>query len=231
MKKLAIVFLTVMMAWPVAAQTPVNFTVSEDISYDDNIYLTKDDTEGSMISTTRVGADYASNIPGSGLELSAKGLVGYNAYTKDSSTNNYWDALGAVQLKNDWMTIGDRFVYTSDPANSSLTERVERIQNVGYASFKTSSEKMFGLGLSVDDIFDRYMKADYDYLNRNRVNLGAQVYYNLSPKTVNHSPCQIILAEYLHHTLFSAEHAEYFLRIICQIELFKPLFPFPRLIL
>lgn len=65
MKKLAIVFLTVMMAWPVAAQTPVNFTVSEDISYDDNIYLTKDDTEGSMISTTRVGADYASNIPGS----------------------------------------------------------------------------------------------------------------------------------------------------------------------
>ena len=183
MKKLAIVFLTVMMAWPVAAQTPVNFTVSEDISYDDNIYLTKDDTEGSMISTTRVGADYASNIPGSGLELSAKGLVGYNAYTKDSSTNNYWDALGAVQLKNDWMTIGDRFVYTSDPANSSLTERVERIQNVGYASFKTSSEKMFGLGLSVDDIFDRYMKADYDYMNRNRVNLGAQVYYNLSPKT------------------------------------------------
>ncbi len=172
-----------MMAWPVAAQTPVNFTVSEDISYDDNIYLTKDDTEGSMISTTRVGADYASNIPGTGLELSAQGLVGYNAYTKDSSTNNYWDALAGAQLKNDWMTIGDRFIYTSDPANSSLTDRAKRIQNVGYAAFKTSSEKTFGLGFSVDDIFDRYMEADWEYLNRNRVNLGAQVYYNLSPKT------------------------------------------------
>lgn len=183
MKKLAIVFLTVLMAWPVAAQTPVNFTVSEDLSYDDNIYLTKDDTEGSMISSTRVGADYAANIPGSGLELSAQGLVGYNAYTKDSSTNNYWDALAGVQLQNDWMKVGDRFIYTSDPANSELTDRAERIQNLGYVSFKTSSEKMFGVGISVDDIFDRYMKSEWSYLNRNRVNLGAQVYYNLSPKT------------------------------------------------
>lgn len=183
MKKLAILALTVLMAWPAAAQTPVKFTVTEDVSYDDNIYLTKDNTKDSLISTTRVGAAYASNIPGSGLELSANALAGYNAYTEDSSKNNYWDAAGNVQLKNDWLKVGDRFIYTSDQANSELTDRAKRIQNVGYLALKTSSEKTFGVGLTIDDIFDRYMAAEWSYLNRNRLNLGAQVYYNVSPKT------------------------------------------------
>ena len=184
MKKLAIVFLTVLMAWPLAASaSPVTFTVSEDFSYDDNIYLTDGNETDSFISSTQVGAQYQSNIPGSGLELTANGQVGYNAYTEDSGTNNFWNALGDVSLKNEWMNIGDRFLYTSDPANSSLTDRAERIQNVGYVSFKTSSEKKFGIGFTADDVFDRYMKSEWSYLNRNRVNLGAQLYYNVSPKT------------------------------------------------
>lgn len=182
MKKLAIVFLTVLMAWPVAA-APVTFTVSEDFSYDDNIYLTDGNETDSFISSTQVGAQYQSNIPGSGLDLTANGQVGYNAYTEDSSTNNFWNALGDVSLKNEWMNIGDRFLYTSDPANSSLTDRAERIQNVGYVSFKTSSEKKFGIGFTADDVFDRYMDSEWDSLNRNRINLGAQLYYNVSPKT------------------------------------------------
>lgn len=184
MKKIAILFLTVLMAWPVAASaSPVTFSVSEDFSYDDNIYLTDGDETDSFISATNVGAQYKANIPGSGLELSANGLVGYNAYTEDSSTNNFWNAAGSVQLKNSWLNVGDNFIYTSDPANSALTERAERIQNIGYVSFKTSSEKKFGVGISADDVFDRYMKSEWSYLNRNRVNLGAQLYYNVSPKT------------------------------------------------
>ena len=182
MKKLAIVFLTVLMAWPAAA-SPVTFKVSEDFSYDDNIYLTDGNETDSFISSTQVGAEYKANIPGSGLELTADGMVGYNAYTEDSSTNNFWNAAGNVALQNDWLNVGDRFLFTSDPANSSLTDRAERIQNIGYVSFKTSSEKKFGVGFTADDVFDRYMKSKESGLNRNRVNLGAQLYYNVSPKT------------------------------------------------
>ena len=182
MKKLAIVFLTVLMAWPAAA-SPVTFKVSEDFSYDDNIYLTDGNETDSFISSTQVGAEYKANIPGSGLELTADGMVGYNAYTEDSSTNNFWNAAGNVALQNDWLNVGDRFLFTSDPANSSLTDRAERIQNIGYVSFKTSSEKKFGVGFTADDVFDRYMKSEWSGLNRNRVNLGAQLYYNVSPKT------------------------------------------------
>lgn len=184
MKKLAICFLSLFMAWPLAAaQTPLTFTASEDISYDDNIYLTKDDTKDSVISTTRVGANYTANLPGSGLTLSANALAGYNAYTEKPSTNNYWDAFAGVQLQNDWMKLGDRFVYTSDPANSALTDRAKRLQNVGYLSLKTSAEKTLGLGFTAEDIFDRYMQSKWSYLNRNRVNLGVQAFYNVSPKT------------------------------------------------
>ena len=184
MKKIAIVFLTVLMAWPAAAQTPLKFMVSEDVSYDDNIYLTDENTKDSFISSTQVGANYKANVPGSGLELSATGLVGYNAYTEDSSKNNYWNALANVDLKNDMFNIGDNFLYTSDPANSELTERAERINNTGYISFKTSTEKTLGFGLFADDSYDRYFQAEYgDGLNRNRVNVGAKLFYNVSPKT------------------------------------------------
>ncbi len=184
MKKIAIVFLTVLMAWPAAAQTPLKFMVSEDVSYDDNIYLTDENTKDSFISSTQVGANYKANVPGSGLELSATGLVGYNAYTEDSSKNNYWNALANVDLKNDMFNIGDNFLYTSDPANSELTERAERINNTGYISFKTSTEKTLGFGLFADDSYDRYFQAEYgDDLNRNRVNVGAKLFYNVSPKT------------------------------------------------
>lgn len=184
MKKLAIAFsILVMLPVVAAAQKPLTFTASENVTYDDNIYLTKDDTKGSVISTTRVGAQYAANIPGSGLELSANALVGYNAYTEKPSTNNYWDTLAGVQLQNDYMKLGDRFIYTSDPANSALTDRAKRVQNVGYLALKTSTEKTFGLGITAEDIFDRYMKSAWDSLNRNRVNLGAQAFYNVSPKT------------------------------------------------
>lgn len=183
MKKLAIFVLALAVAYPAFAANPVRFMASEDVSYDDNIYLSNGNTKGSVISTTRVGADYKANIPNSGMELSANALVGYNAYTKDASTNNYWDTLAGVQLTNDMFTIGDRFLFTSDPANSSLTDRAKRINNFGYISFKTLSDKKWSLGLFADDSYDHYMKSQWNYLNRNRVNLGAQLFYNVSPKT------------------------------------------------
>ena len=61
--------------------------------------MTDDNTKDSFISSTQVGANYKANVPGSGLELSATGLVGYNAYTEDSSKNNYWNAFANVDLK------------------------------------------------------------------------------------------------------------------------------------
>lgn len=186
MKKLVIFALAAFMVAPAFAAQPVNFIVTEDISYDDNIYLKdKDygDKKESFISTTRVGADYKAQLPGSGLNLKAGALVGYNAFTEKPGTNNYWDALGTVEVSNEQFKLGDRLLYTSDPANSALTDRAKRMNNTAYASYKTSNEKLFSLGVSVEDLFDRYFQSENDNLNRNRFNAGAQVAYNFNTKT------------------------------------------------
>ena len=184
MKKVAVfVLLAAFAAIPAAAEKPFHLTASETLSYDDNIYLTDKNTTDSMISTTRVGADYKANIPSTGLQLSADAGVGYNAYTEKHSKNNYWEALGGFGIANEQFKLGDRLLYTSDPANNELTDRKKRLNNTGYFSYVTSHDKMFGLGILASDSFDRYFDSDMQYLNRNRVNLGAQLFYNLSAKT------------------------------------------------
>lgn len=184
MKKIAVfVLLAAFVAIPAAAEKPFHLVASETLSYDDNIYLTDKNKKDSFISTTRVGADYQANIPSTGLKLAADAGVGYNAYTENHNKNNYWEALGGFKLSNDQFQIGDRVLYTSDPANSSIDERHKRLNNTGYFSYVTSHEKMFGLGILASDSYDRYFQSYMQSLNRNRLNLGAQLFYNMSAKT------------------------------------------------
>ncbi len=184
MKKVAVlVLLAAFVAVPAAAEKPLHFVASETLSYDDNIYLTDKGTKDSFISTTRVGADYKANIPSTGLQLNADAGVGYNAYTEKHSKNNYWEAMGGFGIGNEQFKAGDRVLYTSDPANNELTDRKKRLNNTGYLSYVTSHDKMFGIGFLASDSFDRYFESDMQALNRNRVNLGAQLYYNMTAKT------------------------------------------------
>ena len=182
MKKLIVLILAAFVALPALAARPA-FVASEEISYDDNIYLTKNGKKDSVISTTRLGTEYKTNIPGSGLELFANGLVGYNAYTEKPGKNNYWDALAHVGVANDAMKLGDKFIYTSDPANNALTERAKRLQNDAYFSWHSSNEKTLGFGVNINDVYDYYINSAWKDLNRNRFNAGAQLNYNVSAKT------------------------------------------------
>lgn len=184
MKKIAVfVLLAVFAAVPAAAEKPFHLVASETLSYDDNIYLTDKNKKDSFISTTRVGADYQAIIPATGLKLAADAGVGYNAYNENHNKNNYWEALGGFSLSNNQFQVGDRVLYTSDPANSSIDERHKRLNNTGYFSYVTSHEKMFGLGILASDSYDRYFQSSMQTLNRNRLNLGAQLFYNVSAKT------------------------------------------------
>ena len=89
MKKIAIVFLTVLMAWPAAAQTPLKFMVSEDVSYDDNIYLTDENTKDSFISSTQVGANY-NIVCGKTGEATVLNTVGNLAKSVVRGRTNSW---------------------------------------------------------------------------------------------------------------------------------------------
>ncbi len=172
----------------------LKFMASEDLSYDDNIYLTNGGKIGSGIASTKVGALYDLTIPNTSLEGKISAVGGYNAYTKHNGTNGYWDALFDAAFGNDNLKLGERFLLTSDPANSELTERAQRINNNVYASYRTSNDKALSFGVKVSDELDKYTNGKFEGLNRNRVNVGAGVYYNVSEKTS-------LLAEYTYHIL------------------------------
>ncbi len=184
MKKIiSTLLITCFVAVSVYADSPFKFAVSEDISYDDNIYLTKNDTKSSIISSTQLFAEYLNNIPNSGLKFGAKANIGYNAYSEAAAKNDYMNAGVGVNLSNSKFFLDENFLFTADPATSELTERAKRINNIASFRFKTSLEKMFSIGFLVSDIYDNYVDDDFSALNKNRVNFGVQAYYNLSTKT------------------------------------------------
>lgn len=177
---LIVCFLSISAAY---AKGNFKFAVSEDLSYDDNIYLTKDDKKSSFISSTQLFADYLATFPGTALKFGANANVGYNAYTEDSAKNNYVNAGLGLNFGNKLFNIDENFLYTVDPATSELTDRAKRINNTAAFRFKTSTDKMFSLGFILADIYDKYIDDEYSDLNKNRINAGLQVHYNLSPTT------------------------------------------------
>jgi len=165
------------------AESPFKFAILESIKYDDNIYLTEKDKKSSAISSTQLFADYLSQIPNSSLKVGLGANVGYNAYSENPSNNNYINAGAKGFLENEYFKLYDSFIYTSEQATNELTERTDRISNNIALNVRSSREKMFSVGLVASDVFDRYMKCSKVGLNRNRFNIGAQVFYNISPKT------------------------------------------------
>ncbi|MBO4707423.1 MAG: outer membrane beta-barrel protein [Elusimicrobiaceae bacterium] len=168
----------------------LKFMASEDLSYDDNIYLTHGDRTGSAISSTKIGALYDLTVPNSSLKGKFTAVGGYNAYQKHNHKNGFWDALVNAEFGNDLFKVGDTFLLTSDPANLELTDREQRINNKVYASYRTSAKNILSLGFKVSDEINKYTTGGpITALDRNRVNVGAGIYYNVSEKTS-------LLAEY-----------------------------------
>ena len=180
------IFLTLVFAFATILTlnaSDLKFMASEELSYDDNIYLTNGNRIGSGIASTKVGALYDLAVPNTSLEGKVSAVGGYNAYTKNNGTNGYWDALLNAELANSNFKVGDVFLLTSDPANSELTERAQRINNNVYAAYRTNAAKALSFGVKVSDVLDKYTGATFSGLNRNRLNVGAGLYYNISEKT------------------------------------------------
>lgn len=182
-KRIISVLVLLTCASVVFASGNFRYSLLQSFMYDSNIYETAKDLKSSGISSTQLFLDYLSKIPNSSLNLGISANTGYNAFTEDSAKNNYWNAGLNLALSNEYFKLKNRFVYTSEQANNSLSERSERIGNEFVFNARTSNKRMFAAGIIVSDEYNRYIKEEDKALNRNRVNGGLQFFYNISPKT------------------------------------------------
>ncbi|MDR2192102.1 MAG: outer membrane beta-barrel protein [Endomicrobium sp.] len=157
----------------------LDFVFNEKFYFDDNIYLTDKNKESSLISTTRLGVDFKSNIPQTALDFNVGALLGYNYYFTDPSVNSFFDALVNAAVKNDNLNVENIFRYTEDPADSSITERIARISNFTKVYFQTARYNLLSFGIGAINNYDDYLDDKYEALSRNRISLIADVYYEI----------------------------------------------------
>ena len=176
MKKILFLFIFLFLGISYSYGKPLTFKISEDVSYDDNIYLTDNDERDSFIRSTQIMARYKNKIPESSINIDANANLGYNSYSEDSTINNYVNAGVGLKLNNKNFDFRENFIYTSDPANLSLRLRSRRVNNDIYLGYSSNKEKRLGYGLFIQDILDNYIEHIFKYLSRNRINLGFKVF-------------------------------------------------------
>ena len=160
----------------------VKFMLSEDICYDDNIYLRKHNRVSSIISSTQLHAKYGTHLPGTNLNVGVNANIGYHAYSEKPSQNNYWNAGLGVSLGNRYFTLSDRLVYTADGINPEI-ERAKRFTNIASLQIRVPLSRKFSLVFFFFFTLYKYIEDEYERLNRNRIDLGAKLYYHLTAKT------------------------------------------------
>lgn len=217
MKKILFLFIFLFLGISSSYGKPLTFKISEDVSYDDNIYLTDNDERDSFIRSTQVMARYKNKIPESSINIDANANLGYNSYSEDSTINNYVNAGVGLKLNNKNFDFRENFIYTSDPANLSLRLRSRRVNNDIYLGYSSNKEKRLGYGLFIQDILDNYIEHIFKYLSRNRINLGFKLFYNFTSKKSAYLGYQYSNISYLENDYSNSNGNSIFLGITGEI--------------
>lgn len=170
----------------IASAGIVQLYASEDISFEDNIYLTPENKKASLITTPKVGVEYFGRIPESTIVGDIHATAGYHLYSYRQTQNSYPDVLLHTHFKNDFIEFGDRYIYSSDPASLEITERANRYKNLVFFSLRTDPRNSIGFGIKGEDTINYYTSTPITFLrnfNRHHTSFYGLMYYNFSPLT------------------------------------------------
>ena len=179
----------------IAAAGVLQLHASEEISFEDNIYLTPEGEKASLITTPKIGAEYFGRVPESSIVGDLHATAGYHLYSYKTEQNSYPDVLLHTHFKNDFFEFGDRYLYSSDSASQEITERAKRYKNLVFFSLRTDPRNSIGFGVRAQNTTDYYTSTPFKFLkrfNRNCISLYGLMYYNFSPLTN-------VFLEYGHH--------------------------------
>ncbi|MDD4004713.1 MAG: outer membrane beta-barrel protein, partial [Elusimicrobiaceae bacterium] len=161
--------------------------VSTEMKYDSNIYLTKSNVKSAWINDSSLGLRLNQKLT-TRLDLEAGYALDLITYSVNQSNNNAVHHTADLSLAStlaDNMTarLGDQFLATTDQASSELTARAKRVENTAAFNFVAPIKGSLGFKINTSDDFNEYLEAAYSNLNRNRWNAGADITYQLMPKT------------------------------------------------
>ena len=213
MKKIFIAVMLFSFLVPCVYGKNFSFKITDDVKFDDNIYLTKSDEVSSIINSIHGLARYLTKIPSTSFNFDTSVDVGYNSYVEDPSRNNNMFAGLGLRLNNKFFDLNEKFTYTTDPANSTLDERTERINNDVYLGFTTSKEKKLGFGIYGRDVLDHYLKEYYEGLNRNKIIGGAKLFFNFIPTKSLYAGYQYTNIQYDKNDFNNSTGNSYFLGV------------------
>lgn len=156
-------------------------------SYDSNIYLTKDDVTGSLITMLTPGVSLS--LPVRNNEFKFNYFAEVIGYKENPSGNNavHHNADFSGELKSPTgLSFGlkDSFRHTTDPATSDFPERVPRNYNALTATVGYQLSDRVSASLSYTDRFNIYLPGRYDRdLSRREGDASLEGRYGISPKT------------------------------------------------
>ncbi|MFH0926803.1 MAG: outer membrane beta-barrel protein, partial [bacterium] len=154
-------------------------------TYDDNIFLTNITEKDDFITTVTPGIAF--RLPKNENLFTLSYLVDLNSFS-DYDDQNYQNHVlsGLADIRSPsglYLTLKDTYLYTSDPANSELTDRQERQTNLGSASLGKLFGERFELALTYDNEVIDYKDVRYREENRDRQAIGTTLYFRVLPKT------------------------------------------------
>lgn len=165
----------------------INPLVSVQQSYDSNIYLTKNAPKSAWINRTGLGVDLMNKV-GSRLDLRGGYTMEFLSYSRATNINNathHLANLGAEARlpKSVTATLNDSYMQTTDQATSELTARALRVQNTAVFGVEAPIRGKFGFNLAAQHIYNNYLAAVNNALDRQEMLAGGDVTYKVQPKT------------------------------------------------
>ncbi|MCX5686501.1 MAG: outer membrane beta-barrel protein [Candidatus Omnitrophica bacterium] len=167
-----------------AQEKMVRIKLEGNINYDDNIYLTKDDTRYDIVSTISPGVyGYIGNDQYTAMGFYEADVLIYGRYTKEDRINQ--TVGGRVDLFKQGrinVSLQDALRPTTDPATNEVAPFVKRVGNDFSANVRYDMSPKTSLAVNYSQYLQYYVTDDYKQYSYLQHTISPVFYYHLSSK-------------------------------------------------
>jgi hypothetical protein len=162
----------------------VKVKCDSNVSYDDDIYLTKDDVRGDVVTTLTPGVyGYIGNDEYTAMGFYEADVLIYSRYWQESRVNQTIG--GRVDLFKQGrikLSLQDSLRPTTDPASSEIAPFTKRVNNNFSANARYDLSPKTTLAVNYDQYLQYYVTDGYKQFSYIQHTIAPTFYYHLTPK-------------------------------------------------